>query len=1645
MGRGRQEPGTPGAKPEEAKWLSLRDSVLVDPPMGRDVPPWSSPFTEKGAGRPGAYEDYRDPSRTPYKVLRRGESPGPHKHFVGAREIPVDTWAHVQVFDGTPGGKEFDISDDIVGVSYTRNMGAPSRLSITLANEGDKYRSLFIPKNRIRVWGKRDERVMCVFTGYARRNPYFSVISQREITLECDDLIGTLVDKEWDPNLPENINAVSSYLPQSQAGRFEGSEGSGPTGSDPNAPEGSETPGAIEGAEEASPEAGIVDEAESILRGTRPFDFPAPRPALSNSSDAESVLEEPPTEEPTGEEGEEEPEGGEETPEEEVDGPDGESLQQAVWPDETLAYLLTAPEHLNLDPKLIWIQEFPETWKRRAAEIDAQVDYCQTSYKDLIICPEEGLSNPCETEGGGSGGGVGPGPDSESKRDIARYIAAEAVKRDFPPELPVITALVETEMNPNLGEGQSDRDSAGLYQQRAPYGSEKDRMDVAISTKWFLDEAENFRTPVGADDADAIGLWAANTQRPQEDLRYKYATRFAEARQLIGDSAESYEANYSPNTYADNATFDNVFDNVPAESGEDAPPGEDIEGSEEGSEPPAAERPDGSFEPEEAPCGSGSAGGGGGGGTTTGGSLNVKGGEICCDYMAGCSIAQQPHAGADVCAPTGSEIGAWGDGVVIHSQVASGYATTTIVDFGGEYVLFGHLLSGSTKPTGTSFSGGDVIGKVGTSQDAMGTTPHAHIQAFTSKDAALGYNNSAVKDPKQVYEKVSGSSARAVFVPVTDPQRSELVGPEGSSATRIERRLTEEVMALGAFDPEDTMTADDHAAECMHCGNPEPASLLFGMQTVFGEEFEVGTDESGTGNPPNGYSHVSEKRELIYSLDTRYATFFEAAAQKWDALGGVKLRKGSGSEVTCRVADTSLGTGTMGRTYSDGRLYFNPSEMDDATDNAKLSCALHELGHALGYPHATPRSVLNTPITKNSNSNPDAPTDYDKKLHAETWGDEGGGGGEENLVLKEFLTKCLECVGAPYRWGGGHGEVMKSTAEIKSKGVDCSGFLSQIRILMDLKPGDVGATTQYESFLVNTSEFDPTKKYPVGTVFNNPGGGDVIGHIAMVSDEQGHIVEANGGAGRVINTNTIASGNEGWAGFTTAGEFSDVGTADAVGTGGTGEGPHTDDGDSEPCIMKNPLGPYKLAFTAAGMNDSTWLRSAALNNGNFNATQDAQRSTAETSMDYNGHLFDNAPEDRDWTELGRMLYEPYLPTVQGIAASGMYQFMTVGTGEIVFWYPHFIIEREAYFLLPDAFEERDEAERRDYWRRMSREEKAKLYGALSEERFTEVFGWVSEEAKALLEAELEEKPYLASTGEPGTMAARNSEAASGYVSGDTRNVEFLETPIIIEDIELKDFHLEISDEELVTHYYVLGDFRLEGEVYGPMALETMCSRWATVKYHPFLKYLAEERKFDWEAFLDLYGSRTLYETVPSLKTPGLAQLYADNEFLRRWLQNYTVSIDIAFMPEIYPGMKLEIESLGIQVSVLQVSGTMGDSWTTSVVCSMPLQVKDSEKIPPIPFWALGSPEGITVGQEQDTDSPNSAPGLDPTGASPPLAPGGIPPSTGPDGVGEEGRELDRITDDILRELDERESERTRGFFEGFLDDYDVPGLSGGRN
>ena len=135
--------------------------------------------------------------------------------------------------------------------------------------------------------------------------------------------------------------------------------------------------------------------------------------------------------------------------------------------------------------------------------------------------------------------------DGASREQIAAWMARQAEKAGLPRELPVMAALVESNLTNVQG---GDRDSVGFFQMRTgiwdsgPYQGFQQRPELQL--KWFIDHAiavRDQRLHAGDDgfltDPSRWGDWIADVERPAEEYRGRYQLRLDEAQQLLGSPA----------------------------------------------------------------------------------------------------------------------------------------------------------------------------------------------------------------------------------------------------------------------------------------------------------------------------------------------------------------------------------------------------------------------------------------------------------------------------------------------------------------------------------------------------------------------------------------------------------------------------------------------------------------------------------------------------------------------------------------------------------------------------------------------------------------------------------------------------------------------------------------------------------------------------------------------------------------------------------------------------------------------------------------------------------------------------------------------------------------------------------------------------
>jgi cell wall-associated NlpC family hydrolase len=145
----------------------------------------------------------------------------------------------------------------------------------------------------------------------------------------------------------------------------------------------------------------------------------------------------------------------------------------------------------------------------------------------------------------------------------------------------------------------------------------------------------------------------------------------------------------------------------------------------------------------------------------------------------------------------------------------------------------------------------------------------------------------------------------------------------------------------------------------------------------------------------------------------------------------------------------------------------------------------------------------------------------------------------------------------------------------------------------------------------------------------------------------------------------------------------------------------------------------------------------------------------------------------------------------------------------------------------------------------------------------------------------------------------------------------------LEDIELKDVRIDFSDDPLTTHVYVEGDYSMLGQSEQMLAwLDT--AGVATVEdtwlYQRLIKMApGDPETASGEELMRRYGVRPLKQSYAMAGTHELEFLLAAQIFMEKWAQQFQTSISMTFMPELLPGMRIELAGHNLSVYVTEVT------------------------------------------------------------------------------------------------------------------------------
>lgn len=146
----------------------------------------------------------------------------------------------------------------------------------------------------------------------------------------------------------------------------------------------------------------------------------------------------------------------------------------------------------------------------------------------------------------------------------------------------------------------------------------------------------------------------------------------------------------------------------------------------------------------------------------------------------------------------------------------------------------------------------------------------------------------------------------------------------------------------------------------------------------------------------------------------------------------------------------------------------------------------------------------------------------------------------------------------------------------------------------------------------------------------------------------------------------------------------------------------------------------------------------------------------------------------------------------------------------------------------------------------------------------------------------------------------------------------------LEDIELIDCHIDISDDSMATHVYIAGDNTMMGQAPSDTSW-VLTSGVATVENAALWKMLAGRSPGDVDAnwtpaqLLSRFGVRPYKNSYAMAGNAGLEFLLACQTFMGKWAAQYTTDIGMTFMPELLPGFRVNLVGHNLTVYVSEVT------------------------------------------------------------------------------------------------------------------------------
>ncbi|AOZ63157.1 minor tail protein [Mycobacterium phage Erdmann] len=166
----------------------------------------------------------------------------------------------------------------------------------------------------------------------------------------------------------------------------------------------------------------------------------------------------------------------------------------------------------------------------------------------------------------------------------------------------------------------------------------------------------------------------------------------------------------------------------------------------------------------------------------------------------------------------------------------------------------------------------------------------------------------------------------------------------------------------------------------------------------------------------------------------------------------------------------------------------------------------------------------------------------------------------------------------------------------------------------------------------------------------------------------------------------------------------------------------------------------------------------------------------------------------------------------------------------------------------------------------------------------------------------------------------------------------------IEDVEMKNVQIDLNDDALATHVYVSGSAQPNGGGSGnPLGwlnskgVATVENEWLFQNLIAAAPRVKGERRTSGADIMRKFGARPLVQSMASIQQGPMEFLCAMQIFMTKWAEQYSTQIETTFMPEVFPGMRLNLVGHNLQVYVTEVvhSGDWENGFTTQMTIMAP--------------------------------------------------------------------------------------------------------------